>query len=160
MWQRRVFWTSWLLQVWNPCQTLVCVNLATVARYRLSTDAFFVLFALCCSLVKMVYAIAAKSGQRPMWNQVEHAVRRNFGGLVEGEPVEIFKRHFQITDVSIKKQKNPDQRKVLLWKILSPGIKLSSNRRCWPSDASVTSQEKYLSIEKEIYIHSVTLAHV
>ena len=57
----------------------------------------------------MVYAVAAKSGQRPMWNQVEHAVRRNFGGLVEGEPVEIFKRHFQITDVSIKKQKNPDQ---------------------------------------------------
>ena len=53
----------------------------------------------------MVYAVAAKSGQRPMWNQVEHAVRRNFGGLVEGEPVEIFKRHFQITDVSIKKPK-------------------------------------------------------
>ena len=51
----------------------------------------------------MVYAIAAKSGQRPMWNQLEHAIRRNFGGLVEGEPVEIFKRHFQITDVSINK---------------------------------------------------------
>ena len=51
----------------------------------------------------MVYAIAAKSGQRPMWSQLEHAIRRNFGGLVEGEPVEIFKRHFQVTDVSIKK---------------------------------------------------------
>ena len=158
MWQRRVFWTSWLLQVWNPCQTLVCVNLATVARYRLSTDAFFVLFALCCSLVKMVYAIAAKSGQRPMWNQLEHAIRRNFGGLVEGEPVEIFKRRFQIADVSIKR--NPDQRKVLLWKTLSRGIKLSWNRRCWPWDASVTSQETYFSIEKEIHIQSVTLAYV
>lgn len=72
---------------------------------------FFVLFVLCCSLIKMVYAVAAKSGQRPMWNQVEHAVRRNFGGLVEGEPVEIFKRHFQITDVSIKKQKIPTRGK-------------------------------------------------
>ena len=51
----------------------------------------------------MVYAIAAKSGQRPMWSQLEHAIRRNFGGLVEGEPVEIFKRHFQVEDVSIKK---------------------------------------------------------
>ena len=51
----------------------------------------------------MVYAIAAKSGQRPMWNQLEHAIRRNFGGLVEGQPVEIFKRRFQIADVSIKK---------------------------------------------------------
>ena len=59
----------------------------------------------------MVYAIAAKSGQRPMWSQLEHAIRRNFGGLVEGEPVEIFKRHFQVEDVSIKKL---ERRKVLL----------------------------------------------
>ena len=49
----------------------------------------------------MVYAIAAKSGQRPRWHQLEHAIKRNFGGLVEGEPVEIFKRCFQDTDVSI-----------------------------------------------------------
>ena len=48
----------------------------------------------------MVYAIAAKSRQRPRWNQLEHAIRRNFGGLVEGEPVETFKRYFQDTDVS------------------------------------------------------------
>ncbi|KAM7432986.1 hypothetical protein ABFA07_016686 [Porites harrisoni] len=51
------------------------------------------------SLIKMVYAIAAKSGQRPRWNQIEHAVRRNFGGLVESKPVEIFrKRYFKGTD--------------------------------------------------------------
>lgn len=49
----------------------------------------------------MVYAIAAKSGQRPRWHQLEHAIKRNFGGLVEGEPVKIFKRYFQDTDVSI-----------------------------------------------------------
>ena len=58
----------------------------------------------CCifyaSLIKMVYAMAAKSGQRPGWHQLEHAIRRNFGGLIEGEPVEIFKRFFQDTDVS------------------------------------------------------------
>ena len=49
----------------------------------------------------MVYSIAAKSGERPRWNQLEHAIKRNFGGLVEGEPVEIFKRHFLQTDVSL-----------------------------------------------------------
>ena len=83
----------------NPCQALACINLANVAYCRFSTYLFFV---LCYSLIKMVYAIAAKSGQRPMWSQLEHAIRRNFGGLVEGEPVEIFKQHFQDTDVSIK----------------------------------------------------------
>ena len=79
-------------------QALACVNLATVA-----VRIYYYFFVLCCSLIKMVYAIAAKSGQRPMWSQLEHAIRRNFGGLVKGEPVEIFKRHFQVKDVSIKK---------------------------------------------------------
>ena len=49
----------------------------------------------------MVYSIAAKSGDRPRWHQLEHAIKRNFGGLVEGEPVEIFKRYYQETDVSL-----------------------------------------------------------
>lgn len=48
----------------------------------------------------MVYAIAARSGHRPRWHQLEHAIRRNFGGLVEGEPVEIFKHFFPYADVS------------------------------------------------------------
>ncbi|KAL9988404.1 hypothetical protein ACROYT_G002842 [Oculina patagonica] len=50
------------------------------------------------SLIKMVYSIAAKSGERPRWHQLEHAIKRNFGGLIEGEPVEIFKRYYQETD--------------------------------------------------------------
>jgi len=49
----------------------------------------------------MVYSIAAKSGERPRWHQLEHAIKRNFGGLVEGEPVDIFKRYYQETDVSL-----------------------------------------------------------
>ena len=48
----------------------------------------------------MVYSIAAKSGERPRWHQLEHAIKRNFGGLVEGEPVQIFKRYYPETDVS------------------------------------------------------------
>ena len=50
----------------------------------------------------MVYSIAAKSGERPRWHQLEHAIKRNFGGLIEGEPVEIFKRHYPETDVSFQ----------------------------------------------------------
>ena len=49
----------------------------------------------------MVYSMAAKSGERPCWRQLEHAIKRNFGGLVEGEPVDIFKRYCQETDVSL-----------------------------------------------------------
>ena len=52
------------------------------------------------SLIKMVYAIAAKSGQRPRWHQLEYAIRRNFGGLTEQTPVDVFKRYFQDADVS------------------------------------------------------------
>ncbi|KAJ7339377.1 hypothetical protein OS493_005771 [Desmophyllum pertusum] len=50
------------------------------------------------SLIKMVYSIAAKSGKRPRWHQLEHAIKRNFGGLIEGDPVEIFKRYCLETD--------------------------------------------------------------
>ena len=59
------------------------------------------------SLIKMVFAIAAKSEQKPTWNQLEHAIRRNFGGLEEGKPVGIFKQYFQVTEVS---RTNPDVR--------------------------------------------------
>lgn len=48
----------------------------------------------------MVYAIAAKSGERPRWHQLEHAIRRNFGGLTERTPVDIFKGYFPDADVS------------------------------------------------------------
>ena len=49
----------------------------------------------------MVYAIAAKSRQQPGWYDLEPAIRRNFGGLTETKPVEIFKRHFQESTVSV-----------------------------------------------------------
>ena len=58
------------------------------------------LLSLYASLIKMVYAIAAKSQQRPRWHELEHAIRRNFGGLIEGDPVETFKRYYTEKDVS------------------------------------------------------------
>ena len=40
----------------------------------------------------MVYKIAQEQGREPRWPEVERAIRRNFGGLDEIEPVEIFKQ--------------------------------------------------------------------
>ncbi|XP_064634464.1 E3 ubiquitin-protein ligase rnf213-alpha-like [Lineus longissimus] len=46
------------------------------------------------SLVKMVYAFAEKSRAEPTWHQLEHAVRRNFGGIENVDPVEVFRKKF------------------------------------------------------------------
>ena len=43
----------------------------------------------------MVYKLAEERGREPRWPQIEHAIRRNFGGLDEIDPVEVFKRHFE-----------------------------------------------------------------
>ncbi|KXJ23404.1 E3 ubiquitin-protein ligase RNF213 [Exaiptasia diaphana] len=44
-------------------------------------------------LVKMVYSIAAKKGDMLDWPELEHAIRRNFGGLDEIDAVKIFREH-------------------------------------------------------------------
>lgn len=50
---------------------------------------------LSLSLVKMVYKMAEEHRREPRWPEVEHAIRRNFGGLDEIDPVEVFKKHFK-----------------------------------------------------------------
>ena len=44
------------------------------------------------SLIKMLYWMCEKSGNPPTWPQLEHAIKRNFGGLESEElnPVKIF----------------------------------------------------------------------
>ena len=39
------------------------------------------LCTLVYSLIKMLYYMCDKSGRRPTSRQLEHAIRRNFGGL-------------------------------------------------------------------------------
>ena len=50
------------------------------------------------SLVKMLYWMCEKSGRPPTWPQLEHAIRRNFGGieLDELDTLEEFKRRIQM----------------------------------------------------------------
>ena len=55
------------------------------------------------SLIKMVYNIAAEQKREPQWPELEHAIRRNFGGLdltsnqhpdQDQDPVKIFQQYF------------------------------------------------------------------
>ncbi|XP_006816196.2 E3 ubiquitin-protein ligase rnf213-alpha-like [Saccoglossus kowalevskii] len=61
------------------------------------------------SLIKMVFALTKISANPPSWGQLEHAVRRNFGGLDEIDIVEIFKDTLKSTYVTEEHDKNdPD----------------------------------------------------
>ena len=44
------------------------------------------------SLVKMVFAFCQTTRKCPTWSQLEHSVRRNFGGQVQEDAVEVFRR--------------------------------------------------------------------
>ena len=55
---------------------------------------FCMYLSFASSLVKMVYKIAEEHGREPRWPEIEHAIRRNFGGLDEIDPVKIFKKQF------------------------------------------------------------------
>jgi hypothetical protein len=46
-----------------------------------------------CSLIKMLYWLCEKSDRYPTWPQLEHVIRRNFGGLEDEHfvPLEEFK---------------------------------------------------------------------
>ncbi|XP_041346957.1 E3 ubiquitin-protein ligase RNF213-like, partial [Gigantopelta aegis] len=48
------------------------------------------------SLVKMVYAFAAKQHRPLCWHQLEHSVLRNFGGLDTVDPVEVFQENITV----------------------------------------------------------------
>ena len=53
-----------------------------------------------CSLIKMLYWMCHKSNRPPTEQQLEHAIRRNFGGLEQKDlnPLEIFKEHLPSTE--------------------------------------------------------------
>lgn len=49
--------------------------------YRLVHCAGAIIIVLYHSLIKMLYYMCEKSGRPPTWPQMEHAIKRNFGGL-------------------------------------------------------------------------------
>ena len=51
-----------------------------------------------CSLIKMIYGFMKRSGDFPTWSELQHAILRNFGGLDDIHPVEVFEKHLQNVD--------------------------------------------------------------
>ena len=56
------------------------------------------------SLIKMLYWMMEKTNQPLTMEQLEHAVRRNFGGLDEVDAVSIFKKNIHIAAISLDVQ--------------------------------------------------------
>lgn len=52
------------------------------------------------SLIKMLYWMIEKTKQPLTMRQLEHAVRRNFGGLDEVDAIGIFKKNIHIAPVN------------------------------------------------------------
>jgi hypothetical protein len=61
----------------------------------------------------MVYSIAAEKKDKPSWTELEHAIRRNFGGLDEIDAVEIFRKH--VTDDDMMQVPSQEMMTVYLW---------------------------------------------
>ncbi|XP_068731195.1 E3 ubiquitin-protein ligase rnf213-alpha-like [Montipora capricornis] len=95
------------------------------------------------SLIKMVYAIAAKSGRRPGWHQLEHAIRRNFGGLIENKPVQIFKR--QMANVQ-DSDDDPEVRSLTTIRLIEASLARED-----VADQTNFSENRYLLILTENY---------
>ena len=59
---------------------------------------------LICSLIKMLYWMIKKTNQPLTMRLLEHAVKRNFGGLDEVDAVGIFQKNIHIADGSVNVQ--------------------------------------------------------
>jgi len=68
-------------EVWSWCQVTV---------YHVSV--------VCFSLVKMVFGFASRSNSMPTWHELQHAILRNFGGLDDVKPVQVFAKHLRLID--------------------------------------------------------------
>ncbi|XP_053396018.1 E3 ubiquitin-protein ligase rnf213-alpha-like [Mercenaria mercenaria] len=61
------------------------------------------------SLVKMVFRFVEKSRKKPTWHEMVHAIKRNFGGLDEVDPIETFRKNLTTIVYDAKPRKNdPD----------------------------------------------------
>ncbi|XP_072028229.1 E3 ubiquitin-protein ligase rnf213-alpha-like [Amphiura filiformis] len=61
------------------------------------------------SLIKMVYSFSSKSGRSPTQLEIEHSVKRNFGGLLGAEdPMRDFEEHMQMTALAEATPDDPD----------------------------------------------------
>jgi GH43 family beta-xylosidase len=51
-------------------------------------------YALCIySLIKMVSGFCLRSSAQPTWDEIRHAILRNFDGLDNFDPMVVFRKH-------------------------------------------------------------------
>ncbi|CAG2212297.1 RNF213 [Mytilus edulis] len=59
-------------------------------------------------LIKMLYSFASRSKKKPSWSQLQHCILRNFGGLDNIKPVDIFCRQLIVDRNEQQKEDDPD----------------------------------------------------
>ncbi|XP_046556283.1 E3 ubiquitin-protein ligase rnf213-alpha-like [Haliotis rubra] len=91
------------------------------------------------SLVKMVYAFADKHDRDICWHQLEHAIKRNFGGLDNLDPVVVFKD--SITTVQKHEEKHVDDPDSTTIQLIEAGL----------STDIASSESRYLLLLTENY---------
>ncbi|XP_071137105.1 E3 ubiquitin-protein ligase rnf213-alpha-like [Mytilus edulis] len=94
------------------------------------------------SLIKMVYAFAARTDHKPTWFQLKHAIMRNFGGLENINSVEIFRQCLKDSTVGMHDRKlegDPD---------CSSGGMIKA---CLDGDSTLTGETRYLLLLTENY---------
>ncbi|XP_052061725.1 E3 ubiquitin-protein ligase RNF213-like [Mytilus californianus] len=91
------------------------------------------------SLIKMLYAFASKSEQKPTWLQLQHCILRNFGGLDTIKPVDIFCRKVIVERYDQPKDDDPDNS--------PPGL----IQACLIGDKISNSETRYLLLLTENY---------
>lgn len=87
------------LIVINVTEILFCRSNSSYLSRPLSYHLFtWQVTLLCFSLVKMVFGFASRSNSMPTWCELQHAILRNFGGLDDVKPVEVFAEHLRQID--------------------------------------------------------------
>ena len=59
---------------------------------------YYITLSVYNSLIKMLYWMCEKSKKPPTGPQLQHAIKRNFGGLEDFDTYEIFKQHISNLD--------------------------------------------------------------
>ncbi|XP_053396012.1 E3 ubiquitin-protein ligase rnf213-alpha-like [Mercenaria mercenaria] len=92
------------------------------------------------SLVKMVFSFVEKSNKTPTWHQMLHAIKRNFGGLDQVDPVDCFKKHLS-TIISSEHQPKDDD----------PDCSAAGLIRACLDTNNIESESRYLLLLTENY---------
>lgn len=64
---------------------------------------YYTILLFICSLIKMLYAMCKASKQEPTDQQLEHAIKRNFGGYDKFDTYKVFQKHLGIKTSSSSK---------------------------------------------------------